>query len=80
MGSVGNPIKRVANAGIRIEINKRVLSDGSVSYHGRFRKRGKEREYVGYISTTEIGKYKERFERYHARGQNGDGASPDKPV
>jgi hypothetical protein len=57
-------LRTIANAGLRIEINKRKLKDGSYTIHGSFRERGSGRRYVGYISTKTISNFKDRVEKY----------------
>lgn len=64
--SAGN-YGRVATSRARIEIRKRVLSDGSISLHGAFRARGRERTYLGYISVEEIKNYGDRLKKYRPK-------------
>jgi hypothetical protein len=61
-------LRNLANAGLRIEIDKRTLKDGTISLHGKIRERGKDRRYVGYIGTEAIKGYAERLASYHPRG------------
>ena len=55
---------KVATSGARIEILKRELKDGTIRLRGSFRRRGKSREYLGYISADEIKNYPERLTKY----------------
>lgn len=41
-------------SGYRVEILRHTRADGGVSYYGHLRKRGKSREYGGYISVNDM--------------------------
>jgi hypothetical protein len=60
---------RIADAGLRIEINRRVLKSGTPQLYWNWRKRGKGREFYAYGGTSETlsAQYPERLARYRPR-------------
>jgi hypothetical protein len=75
IANVGN----IADAGLRIEINRRALKNGTTQLYWNWRKRGKAREFYAYGGTAETlsAQHPDRLARYRPRHHPGriDGLS-----